>query len=382
MATIEKRLGRREDGTQQTSYRVKVRLATGSATATFNRLTDAKRWAAQTETEIRQGRYFEKQEAHAHTVADAIDAYLRGPAFARLKDQRNTKARLAWWRAEYGKLTLARFGADVIAEARDRLTADGRGERHDKARTDEDGKLRGRKYVGGLAAATVNLYLADVSRALNRAVREQGWLSTNPAAKVDRLTENNAREWALSADEQKALLAACDASKAKDLRLLVLLALTTAGRRSELLGLRWPDVDLAKGRATFRDTKNGSTRTVAVVGPALDLLKQKNRVRCIGSDLVFPSSRNQKEPATFRQAWDKAVIRAGLLKKEGTPFAFHELRHTALTNLACSGATLRELAAVAGHRSLAMVARYTHLTEDHTSKVVERMVAKTLGGAA
>ncbi len=70
MATIEKR----QHGKEEISYRVKVRLK-GLPTqfATFKRLTDAKRWAQQTETALRDGRFFKTVEAKKHTLAEAID---------------------------------------------------------------------------------------------------------------------------------------------------------------------------------------------------------------------------------------------------------------------------------------------------------------------
>ena len=52
---------------------------------------------------------------------------------------------------------------------------------------------------------------------------------------------------------------------------------------------------------------------------------------------------------------------------------FHMLRHTALTRLAKSGATLSQLQKIAGHRTLSMVTRYQHLTEDATREALERM---------
>jgi integrase len=52
---------------------------------------------------------------------------------------------------------------------------------------------------------------------------------------------------------------------------------------------------------------------------------------------------------------------------------FHDLRHTCASYLAMSGATLAEISEVLGHKTLAMVKRYAHLSESHTTKVVERM---------
>jgi len=54
-------------------------------------------------------------------------------------------------------------------------------------------------------------------------------------------------------------------------------------------------------------------------------------------------------------------------------FHFHDLRHSCASYLAMNGATLAEIAEVLGHKTLAMVQRYTHLTIGHTSAVVARM---------
>jgi len=72
--------------------------------------------------------------------------------------------------------------------------------------------------------------------------------------------------------------------------------------------------------------------------------------------------------------WQKARTAAEL-----TDFRFHDLRHTAASYLAMEGAGLREIADILGHKTLAMVKRYSHLTEDHKYKTVSRMANRVLG---
>lgn len=70
MASIEKRTA--QDG--QVSYRVKVRLkGFPSQTATFARLTDARKWVQQTESAIREGRHFKTTEAKRHTLSETVN---------------------------------------------------------------------------------------------------------------------------------------------------------------------------------------------------------------------------------------------------------------------------------------------------------------------
>ena len=62
-------------------------------------------------------------------------------------------------------------------------------------------------------------------------------------------------------------------------------------------------------------------------------------------------------------------------------FRFHDLRHSTASYLAMNGASLAEIAAVLGHKTLAMVKRYAHLSDTHTSKVLERMNQAIFSGA-
>ena len=66
-------------------------------------------------------------------------------------------------------------------------------------------------------------------------------------------------------------------------------------------------------------------------------------------------------PKSIRAAWDSAIAEAGI-----KDFRFHDLRHTAASYLAMSGASPSELAAILGHRTLLMVSRYAHVGEQHT----------------
>ena len=89
--------------------------------------------------------------------------------------------------------------------------------------------------------------------------------------------------------------------------------------------------------------------------------------------LVFPDPTGTR-PADIRAAWQDAVRRAGIEN-----FRFHDLRHSAASYLAMNGASLLEIAEVLGHKTLAMVKRYAHLSEAHTRGVVERMNRAVFG---
>ena len=92
------------------------------------------------------------------------------------------------------------------------------------------------------------------------------------------------------------------------------------------------------------------------------------------SGLLFPSLKDPAKPYAFRTSWEKALKAA-----EINDFRFHDLRHSCASYLAMDGATLLEIADVLGHKTLAMVKRYSHLSSDHKRKVVEGTFSDKLG---
>ena len=122
----------------------------------------------------------------------------------------------------------------------------------------------------------------------------------------------------------------------------------------------------------LHETKNGERRTLVLAGQVLAALRDFSALRRFDTDEVFVGAQG---PAAFPQhAWREALEAAVV-----PDFHFHDLRHTFASYLAMNGATLPELAAALGHKTLAMVQRYAHLSPQHTSSVVTRMVERMLG---
>jgi integrase len=225
----------------------------------------------------------------------------------------------------------------------------------------------------GRANGTVNRYLAVLSHAFTVAVKEWQWCADNPVRKVSKSKEPRGRVRFLADDERERLLAACQTSRNKHLYAITVLALATGARRGELLNLRWSDVDVKRGTLTFHQTKNGERRAVPLTGYALDVLTQHAKRRRLDTPFVFPDSTGTR-PVGIREAFEWAVKRA-----EITNFRFHDCRHCAASYLAMNGASLAEIAEILGHKTLAMVKRYAHLSEAHTAGVVARMNAAIFG---
>lgn len=356
MASIQKRT--RADGTE--TYRVRIRVpGMPLVSETFISFTQAKTWAKKKEAELLESRYFPKDMGKERTFAELVDRYISKELPKKTKGVAKQTQQLQWWKKHLGKYFLCHITPAMIAEIRD-----------DKLLTETT-------YRGDLRSpSTANRYLAALSQAYTTSVKEWGWIKENPVSKVRRPKEGKARDRYLEKDEITRLLAECRNSQSPYLYAIVLFALATGARKGEILCLTWSDVDFVRGTATFRDTKNGETRTVGLNQTVLDCLKSEKIKRIICSHYIFPSS-DGRSPIGIRTAWDQAVERAKL--KDVT---LHTLRHTAASHLAMSGASTLEIAAILGHKTLTMVKRYSHLSVSATSRALHRMNQEIFGDLA
>lgn len=352
MANIEKRISK--DG--KISHRVKIRLK-GFPTqqATFERLTDARKWVQQTEAAIREGRHFKTTEAKRRTLGEMIERYIKDILPTKPKNNKNTLLHLNWWKEELGQYSLAEISPALIAEKRDQL-----GSGITKRNTQR-------------SPSTVVRYMAALSHAFTIAVKEWGWLDDTPMRKVTKPKEPRGRVRFLSDEERPHFLVECKKSESQYLYAAVVLALSTGGRRMEILGLTWKEVDFDRGVITLHETKNGERRVLPLAGHALELMRQLSIIRHVKCNLVFPG-KDLKKPVDLRTPFENALKRA-----EIPDFRWHDLRHSCASYLAMNGASLAEIAEILGHKTLQMVKRYAHLSEAHTSKVVTSMNEKIFG---
>lgn len=354
MATIQKRTSK--DGI--TTYTATIRLkGYPIQNATFKRLTDAKRWIQDTESAIREGRHFKTAEAKKHTLADLIDRYIKDVLPTKPKQAYTQKQQLEWWRGKLGAYVLADITPALIVQYRDELSA-GETYRHTQR-----------------TPATVVRYMAALSHAFTIAVNEWQWIEDSPMNKVKKPVESKGRVRCLDDDELERFLTACKDSPNKHLYLCALLALSTGMRQGELMGLQWRDVNLDDGFLILHETKNGERRRVALAGLGLELLRNHAKAKPDNALLLFPSERKPEQPIDLRKAFNNALKQA-----EITDFHWHDLRHCTASYLAMNGASLAEIAEVLGHKTLAMVKRYAHLSDSHISSVVASMNHKKFGG--
>ncbi len=353
MASIQKR--KKANG--EYSYRVRIRVEGAPlVTETYPTRKEALAFARRMEAEIRAGRYFGREEDREKTFAEFIDRYIEKELPKNPKGYAKQKMLLTWWKAQLGCYFLCHITPAMIAELRDKLISE----------TTRRKKLR--------TSSTTNRYLASLSRAFNICQREMHWIKENPVMKITRPKENKPRERYLEIEEINRLLSAAKKSKSSYLYPVTVFALATGARKGEILGLKHNDIDYVRSTATFRNTKNGETRTIFLSKYVLDTLKTEKEKRIVISEYIFPNQ-NGKKTADIRSAWENAVKEAGL----STDVCFHSLRYTAASHLAMRGASTLEISKILGHKTLRMVGLYSHLSTASTAPMINKMNDEILG---
>ena len=349
MATIRKRIGQKA-GKKTTRWQAMVRRGgQRPISKTFNTKSEAGAWATSVEDSINRDQFIPNPESRRRTVTDMLERY-RKTEVPKKRSARHLNRHIDFWIKEIGGSKLGAVARSQIVEIRDRMA-----------------ETR--------SPATVNRYLATLRHAFRIGMTDWEWCNRTPCQKIA-LSEPRGRDRHLSDAEITALLKATEASAHPHLHPVVLMALTTGARRGEITGLRWPDVNLNSGRAVLQKTKNTDKRSLALIPPVIVELRKLRKVRRIDNDLVFanPNPEGRRSFGTLENAWREARSVACL-----DDFRFHDCRHTFASRMAMNGHSLSEIAGALGHRTLAMVQRYSHLTDSHVHTAMASTGMKVLG---
>ena len=377
MATFVQRKG---------GWQVRIRRKGAPAISrSFDLLVDAQRWARELEREHDLGNIAALRDDAARTlIFDVADAYMR--TVVPHKRDHSAAGHVQAASGKFGAYAIGRVRNIDVAAWRDELLAD------------------------GFSPQSVIHRLHALSALFTYAEREMSIAlpACNPVKAIRKPPKPRARDRRLRPGELDALMRAAAApGAATGLPQIITLAIETSMRLGELIGLEWSRVDLKRRTAHLVDTKNGESRTVALSTAAIEAFKALPR-RIDGR--VFP----WKTVSGFEAIWQRCIKRArrehvdrlllaklqaaGLdaqaelralvyKKREASPRAvnllakleredtmlvnlrFHDLRHEATSRLFEKGLGIMEVASMTGHKSLAMLKRYTHVE-------AERLAAK------
>lgn len=240
---------------------------------------------------------------------------------------------------------------------------------------------------------------------------------TNPATKVKPFAERKREKW-VKPDELPELVGAIEAENDPHVRGALMLALYTGMRRSEILGLRWEDVDLSRSELNLPHTKANREHKVDLVPDAVEILRKLPRAR--GNQYVFPSPvvpgermydlnrpwdrvrarawllRNPDEACTLRErASDEVQLRGkhatkgetaitdrllqlalAEMKRRGDVVRFHDVRRTVGSLMALDGAALQLIGKVLNHSNVDTTLVYARLVEDAPRHALEKVAER------
>lgn len=223
----------------------------------------------------------------------------------------------------------------------------------------------------GATPATINRELAVLSHLFNKAV-EWDWLDA-PPARIRRLKEPSGRIVYLTAEQTHALLRGAAQDQNPDIYAFVKIGLHTGMRKSEILSIRCDLIDLDR-RIIFVPVAKAGAREQPITPELAEFLRRRLGMLGAGSPWLFPSVASRSgHVVDIRKPFVRSVKRAGL---DPALVVRHTLRHTAITHLVQAGVDLPAVQRVSGHKTLAMVARYSHQNGAHIADAMAKLEAR------
>ena len=227
----------------------------------------------------------------------------------------------------------------------------------------------------GTGRRTVNYALQAIRVAVRQAV-ERGDLPQDPLAPVKKVAETPRERGVLKPSELENLAMAKEADPR--VKAAVLLAAFCGLRRGEVRGLLWGDILESEGIINVvhnyvdgegaKGCKCGSSRQVAlldIVSKALNEVKAVSPSTAPESFVLFDLSKDTRpiSDEVIKDGFVRMLKAIGIDSDEKTRrnLTFHGLRHSFITNARMQGLSDAVVQAMAGHKSPAMMARYSHV---------------------
>ncbi|HWE22977.1 MAG TPA: site-specific integrase, partial [Myxococcales bacterium] len=298
-----------------------------------------------------EGRYFERTKPSKITVEDAWTAYK--PISERDNDT---------WLSERGRAShlLRHLGKKLAAS----LTV----KEVDEYRTKRLGETTRRKSAP--APATLDKEVELLKRILNYAVA-CGDLKSNPVADVKLLRKPNVRRSVLDEAAFEKVLAKAE----PHVKPILLVAFDTGMRRSEVVGLKWSQVDLKAGvvKLAAEETKTEEPRTIFLTSRVREALSSMPRY--LKSEWVFTNPETNKAWNDVRKMFRRAADAAGF-----PGLWFHDLRRSFVTNARRHGVPESVVMKMSGHKTRSVFERYNIIEEEDLIEAVKRLESGRASG--
>ena len=216
------------------------------------------------------------------------------------------------------------------------------------------------RQAEGVANSTVNRTMEIARAVLRRAANEWEWLDRVPRVRM--LPEPKRRVRWLTRDEADRLIGELP----EHLKAMVRFSLETGLRRSNVTGLEWSQVDLARRTAWIHPDQAKARKAIAVPLSAAAVVVLRDQ---IGKHPTYVFSfRGKPVHQVNTKAWRLALVRAGIAE-----FRWHDLRHTWASWHVQAGTPLHVLQELGGWECVEMVRKYAHLSTVHLADYVDRV---------
>lgn len=246
------------------------------------------------------------------------------------------------------------FGDRPITDITPRLVEDYRAARRSEV------SCRG----GPPTIGTLNREVRCLTRIMRFAV-DRGLLPTSPLARLRLPSEAPPRVPTVDLETQARILAALPPWA----RLPVEFAFGTGARAGEICAARWRDLDLSAGTWTIPDSKNLAPRVVPLSSRLIEVLRP---LQGTPEAPLFTCEGRTLQVTSLSHAFKNAVRRVGR-----PDLRLHDCRHAFASAMLATGASLVEIAALLGHRTLTMAARYSHASPARLRALVEAIPSPT-----
>lgn len=217
-----------------------------------------------------------------------------------------------------------------------------------------------------------NRLLERIRAIFNKAI-EWGWNGTNPADGIKKFKEQS-RDRFLQPDELPRFFEALANEPNEAARDFFVLSLLTGARKSNLLAMRWKEINFTAETWRIAQTKNSDPLTVHLPKQAMDILKERKLVS--ESPWVFPGSGSSGHLADPKKAWKRILTEARI-----EDLRIHDLRRTLGSYQAATGANGYIIGKSLGHRSQQSTAIYARLNLDPVRDSVNKATEAMFGYA-
>lgn len=215
-----------------------------------------------------------------------------------------------------------------------------------------------------------NRLLERIRSIFNKAI-DWGWAGVNPAVGIQKYREKS-RDRFLQPDELPRFFEALSNEPNEAARDFFLLSLLTGARKSNMLAMRWKDINFTTETWRIEETKNADPLTVHLPRQAVDLLKARKLES--DSPWVFPAESASGHLADPKKAWTRILKEAGIEN-----LRIHDLRRTLGSYQAATGANGYIIGKSLGHRSQQSTAIYARLNLDPVRESVNKATDAMFG---